>query len=155
MFTYFKTHRRARRWLLFSTVQILAVCAIVAAFFYRGVLDTLPGNGRISACPMHDLWHIYCPGCGGTRAMIALLRGQLLHSLACNPLSAYAVVGFMVYDIRAAVAIARDERRVLHLKAWYFWAMLAITVVFFILRNVLLIRFGIDYLGDLGSYWHP
>ena len=155
MFTYFKIHRRARRWLFFAGVQTLAVSAVIAAFVYRGFLDGLPGDGRLSACAMHDLWHIYCPGCGGTRAMIALFRGQLLHSLACNPLSVYIAVGFVFFDIRAAIAIARDEHRVLHLRAWYFWVMLALAVVFFVARNLLLVRYGVDYLGDLGSYWHP
>ena len=155
MFSYLKTHRRARRFLLFAAVQALAVCAIVAAFVYRGFLDALPGGGRLSGCPMHDLWHIYCPGCGGTRAMVALVRGQLLYSLACNPLSAYLAVGFVAFGVRSAVAIFRDEPRVLHLKAWYFWTLLVITVVFFIVRNLLLVHFGIDYLGDLADYWRP
>ncbi len=154
MFSYFKMHRRARRWLIFSAVQLLAVCAVIAAFVYRGFLDGLPGDGRVSLCPMHDLWHIYCPGCGGTRAMVALLRGQIVHSLACNPLSAYLAAGFVAFDVRAAIAIARDEPRALHLRAWYFWLLLAITVVFFVLRNVMLVSFGVDYLGELRPFWH-
>ncbi|MBQ7336920.1 MAG: DUF2752 domain-containing protein [Clostridia bacterium] len=154
MFSYFKSNRRARQIALFSALQFLAVAAVVFAFLYRAYLDTLPGQGRLSACPMHDWVHLYCPGCGGTRAMVALFRGQIVHSLLCNPLSAYIVAGFAVFDVRAAVALVRREERVFHFSIPYFWVMLAIAVLNFVLRNVLLVSIGLDYLGDLAAYWH-
>lgn len=33
-------------------------------------------------CPIHLLFHIYCPGCGMSRALIALLQGNLIQSLS-------------------------------------------------------------------------
>lgn len=38
-------------------------------------------------CPFHWLTGIPCPGCGGTRAAIQLLHGNLLAALKINPLS--------------------------------------------------------------------
>jgi len=29
------------------------------------------------ACPVYAMFHVLCPGCGGTRALMALLRGNL------------------------------------------------------------------------------
>ena len=36
---------------------------------------------------------------------------------------------------------------------WEMWGILVVIAGFFILRNVLLVVFGVDYLGDLASYW--
>jgi hypothetical protein len=85
--------------------------------------------------------------------MVALFRGRPLHSLLCNPLSAYLAVGFSIFNVQALCRILRDEERVLHLPMWYFWVLLAIAVANFIIRNVLLVGFGIDYLGDLLPFW--
>jgi hypothetical protein len=153
MFLRFKISRRTRRLLVFAVIQLLAVAIITVAFLWRDRLDLLSEDGRFSACLMHDLWHLYCPGCGGTRAIIAIFRGQILHSLLCNPLSAYILAGFVAADVRALVAIVRDEDRVLKFQAWYFWGMLALALLVFVVRNLLLVCFGIDYLGDLLPFW--
>ena len=36
-------------------------------------------------CPLRALTGVPCPFCGGTRGTLALLHGDLLHSLALNP----------------------------------------------------------------------
>ncbi len=146
--------RRKKRIALYLAVQMLAIILVIGAFVYRELLDALSSDGKFSACPMHDLLHLYCPGCGGTRAIVALFRGQVIHSLACNPISLYLVVGFLVFDLRAAIAIMRNEERVLTIPPQYFWIMLAFAIVHCVLRNVLMITIGWDYLGDLGAYWH-
>jgi Protein of unknown function (DUF2752) len=38
------------------------------------------------ACPFHTLTGWDCPGCGSTRALAALLHGELLRALSLNPL---------------------------------------------------------------------
>jgi hypothetical protein len=40
-------------------------------------------------CPIHQYFHLDCPGCGATRALAALLHGHLLEALRLNtsPLS--------------------------------------------------------------------
>lgn len=39
------------------------------------------GAPAISRCWVWAHWHIYCPGCGGTRAMAALAHGHILRAL--------------------------------------------------------------------------
>ena len=120
------------------------------------------GGGRNALCPecrkllpFIDDGVPHCPGCGGTRAAVALLYGQIGHSLKCNPLTAYLAAGFLALDIRAAVGILRRQPFSLRIPLWYFWVMLAIAVVHCIVRNVLMITVGYDYLGDLVRFWHP
>ena len=154
MFLHHPAPTAKQRWQYFAFLQGLALLAALGAWLYRAYLDTLPGQGRWSLCLIHDMLHLYCPGCGGTRAMVALLRGQWLHSLCCNPISAYLAVGFLVFDIRTAIAILCNKAQLPRLRAWYFWTMLGIALVLCIVRNVLIITTGYDYLGDLGAFWH-
>ena len=38
------------------------------------------------ACPVYRYLHLYCPGCGSTRALAALLHGRVLEAMHYNPL---------------------------------------------------------------------
>ena len=44
------------------------------------------GSSFFPRCPLHALTGIHCPGCGGLRAVHALLHLQLFDALAWNPL---------------------------------------------------------------------
>ena len=145
---------RTRRLGWFFVLQLGVLVVAIGAYLYRAYLDTLPGDGARSLCLMHDFLHLYCPGCGGTRAVVALLRGQILHSLQCNPLSAYLAVGFLIVDLRALLHIVRKQPFEIRIPSWYFWIMLIIAALYCIARNVLMITIGYDYLGDLVRFWH-
>ena len=45
-------------------------------------------------CYIHAHYHLYCPGCGGTRAVMALLHGNLFQAIKYN-----ALVVFFLMDI--------------------------------------------------------
>lgn len=147
--------RKNRRWLLFAAVQLLAIAMVIFAFVYRGYIDSIEGSDRYSSCPFHDFVHLYCPGCGGTRAMIAIFQGRWIHSLLCNPVSLYLFLGFVAMDIRAALRIYRNQDRPVRVPMGYLWGLLGLSLANFMVRNVLLVVFGIDYLGDLLPFWHP
>ena len=102
-------NQQKRRFLPFLLAQFVALSLVVGAFCLRYVIDHIPvgEQGRFSTCIMHTLFHIYCPLCGGTRAMIALVQGHVWQSLCYNPLSAYLAVGFVVFDVIAAVRIKK------------------------------------------------
>jgi len=37
-------------------------------------------------CPIHELLHLQCPGCGATRALAALLHGHFIEAMKLNAL---------------------------------------------------------------------
>jgi hypothetical protein len=44
-----------------------------------------PGQSRFyPRCPFYSAFHLQCPGCGGTRALAALLHGQIGAALHDN-----------------------------------------------------------------------
>jgi hypothetical protein len=42
--------------------------------------------GFYPRCPIHELLHLRCPGCGATRAVAALLRGRVTEAMNLNAL---------------------------------------------------------------------
>jgi hypothetical protein len=44
------------------------------------------------ACPFHALTGWDCPGCGSTRALAALLHGELWRALSLNPLLPFFIL---------------------------------------------------------------
>ena len=104
---------------------------------------------KISGCWVRDAWGIYCPGCGGTRALKALLRGDILKSLYYNPLVVVLIVSFLI--IRITHALEKKESGKRSYTRWRFFAailFLGMTVLVFAVRNYMLIFRGIDMLGD-------
>jgi len=68
----------ARRWLANLAAFTVAAAACV-------VLRFPPSGSRFyPRCPIFLWLHIYCPGCGGTRAVAALLHGRPNEALHWN-----------------------------------------------------------------------
>ena len=53
---------------------------------------------RSMPCFFKEVTHFYCPACGGTRSVIALLHLDIERAFLCNPTVVYTgVMFFMVY----------------------------------------------------------
>jgi hypothetical protein len=70
----------------------LAVVALGAAW----VMLNLAGFGVV-VCPSKLLTGLPCPGCGVTRAVVLLLRGQPWAAVLMNPLGPLSVLASSVY----------------------------------------------------------
>lgn len=98
-------------------------------------------------CLFYKVTGFYCPGCGGTRALLALSRGQILTSLLLHPFVFYtmAVGGwFMVSQTAERLSKGRFSIGMKY-RDIYLWLALAIVAVNFLVKNVLLFN-GIDAL---------
>jgi hypothetical protein len=65
----------------------VAAAALVAVASIAGAMTAAP-----TLCPVALLTGTPCPGCGMTRAVVALARGDLRASWAAHPLAALVVV---------------------------------------------------------------
>ena len=59
-------------------------------------------EGRIP-CLFHELTGFYCPGCGGTRAVLALLAGHPVLSFLYHPLVPYCALVALVFAVSYAI----------------------------------------------------
>lgn len=146
-----------RRWLMLALAHIVLIVLIIGAFAWRALVDRIPPRAdgtRLSGCILHDLVHLYCPLCGGTRAMVALCQGRPVTSLLFNPVTAYLAVGFIVFDITAIIrTVRRSPLPPVRIPQWYVIGAIALAVLVFIVRNTLMIGYGIDNLDGLALYW--
>lgn len=99
-------------------------------------------------CIFHRITGLYCPGCGGTRAVEALFRGQLLRSFIYHPLVLYGVVvAFWYMGSNTIWHISKGKRKIgmRYSDKWIYFG-LVIVIVNVIIKNIFLIFFHIDLL---------
>ena len=82
---------------------------------------------------------MYCTGCGATRAVLAVLRGQFLQSLYFNVVVMYVIVFYGIYVLRGAVYfISKGKYMYMKFHTAYVFVGLGIVVVQAIVKNVAL-----------------
>lgn len=111
--------------------------AVLYLCLLRRILPPIP-------CFFTTVLGIYCPGCGGTRALIAMLHGHFLKALWYHPLIPYMAViylGFMLTQGLNRLGFKRIRPWKFHY--WYLWGGLILLIANFILKNVLRLGFGI------------
>lgn len=111
--------------------------------------------GTRSDCGFKTLFHCYCPGCGGSRALDAFLHGNILASLRSHPAIIITFCSFMAYLLPATYTFLIKRNGKLYYKFHNFslWILLIVIVFHFVIRNLLLIVFHIDYLEDCIIYY--
>ncbi len=122
-------------WVLMGLLAVIVLIFKLRPELYR----------RLPPCIFQLLTGFYCPGCGGTRAVVSLLSGRFLASLVLHPFVPYtALVGgwFMISQTihrisRGKLAIGMKYRDI------YLWIALALVIVNFLVKNICLL-FGVD-----------
>lgn len=127
--------------------------ALIAIVCFLGILYRLfpiPFSKLLLPCLVQSTLGIYCPGCGGTRAVAAFLRGDFLTSFICHPLVLYtAAVGGWFLLSQTIARISRHRLNIgMKYRDGYVWAALVIVIINFIVKNLLLILWHVDLLAN-------
>ena len=117
---------------LLLLVPVLIVLGYVFHRETQPVIEALAGGG---ACLFYRVSGLYCPGCGSTRAVMALLHGRFLLSFHENPMPLLCVLaGLLGYIELWALTFGRKLR--LLPRKWQFWAgLLGLYLVWAVVRN--------------------
>lgn len=126
---------------LFQIGLTALAVAILLAVLYQCVLKKF-----FPVIPCFFLTNVgmYCPGCGGTRALTALLQGHFLRALWYHPLIPYSAViflGFLLTQSLHRMGFKKIKGWRFHY--WYLWVGAGLIAVNFIVKNILLLGFGI------------
>lgn len=142
-------NRQKEETALFYTGWALVFTAACILLVYRFL--PLPYDKLMVPCIFYSAFGLYCPGCGGTRAVSALLHGQILTSFVCHPLVLYtAVLGGWFLISQSIERISRHRVKIgMKYRDGYIWAALGIVIVHFIVRNLLLVVWDIDLLENI------
>lgn len=98
-------------------------------------------------CIFRLLTRLYCPGCGGTRAVQYLLKGQFKNSIQYHPLVLFIAVIMLTIGINVGLAKVAGKKK------WHSRhkkVVIAIAVIIVLInwcwKNYMLIAHGIDLL---------
>lgn len=130
---------------------VLAACAALFPL-YRYLVGLLPRN--MTGCILHDWFFLYCPLCGGTRAVSALLRLRFAAAFHANAYVVLLAGVALAHYILAWVRLLRGEQKLFRFLAWEWIAVGVLLVVWGVVRNLLMVYVGYDPLGDLGVFWN-
>lgn len=109
---------------------VLATAAVAVALILT-LFDRFSASNLLPPCLFHTLTHLYCPGCGTTRALNALLHGNLALAVQMNPLTVIALVLIPLMVWNTMCPHRAWFTRVSDARIW-----LPVVVAFAVLRNL-------------------
>lgn len=101
-------------------------------------------------CLFYEVTGLYCPGCGGTRAVKALLRGDVAVSFHYHPVVVYTAVCLLVLLVTYGISryLHTNKYRIYRYERFAYVGM-GIVFINWGIKNYYLIVKGIDLLGNL------
>lgn len=132
-----------------STNKIVYLSGLVLAVAVS-VLFVLQHSSRIRLdltqviypCMFHRLSGLYCPGCGGTRAVKALLDGHLLECFLYHPFVLYCAVLYVLFMASHTLELLFAKRlpiRGLDFKISYVYIGIILILLQWMVKNLLLL----------------
>lgn len=133
---------------LYKVGLVLLVLVVVCIAILK---LTLPPGFKLTTCRLYAITGYYCPGCGGTRAFIKFLEGDIVGSFIYHPFVLYVIVLFFTFMI--SHTIEKIEKyyykkrnkenkdyfiRGLKFRPWYLYGALIVIVINLIVKNVLI-----------------
>jgi hypothetical protein len=110
---------------------IVALAAILLLRFPPEQYSFYPG------CPIHQLFHLQCPGCGATRALAAILHGHFSEAMNLNALVTLLLPFAAAYGILCySRLLQRKAICCLQPPPVASYAGLALIAVFAVMRNL-------------------
>lgn len=132
----------------------IALLLFTVAFVLLAFLSRDFGAMRLGECAVRNGLRLYCPGCGGTRAVIALCTGHPLLAFRLYPPLLAALLAIAWCDGALALAVLKKSASPLRFIRWQLFLIpVALSLVNAVLYNVLFYRFGVDALGDLTALY--
>ncbi|MBO7680465.1 MAG: DUF2752 domain-containing protein [Thermoguttaceae bacterium] len=138
--------RPVRRWVilcagLVSALGLLAACAVFlrnddGTLVLRLGEEKVPVLSLLPRCPFRSLTGLYCPGCGSTRSIHALLTGNWRASLAFHPLLLPILPLLPLLMARNYLARLKNGRRIVGFIDLLSKVIAAALLIFWVLRNI-------------------
>ena len=104
---------------------------------------------RLPFCPLAGVLGVPCPGCGLTRATLALAQGDLKRALALHPLVLVLAPLFIAAVGSAALGYIRGPRAIRPAQSWI--ASRTVTALASVLMLATLSVWGARFLGYFGG----
>ena len=114
-------------------LSILTIIILLLIYLYLN-----KKYGFYIPCIFHKITGFYCPGCGATRCILSLIKGNIKAAFFYNPLF-FIMIPFFIFGIiyKCYIYIADKEEKIISNIPNYIWVVVLIIVIIFgILRNI-------------------
>lgn len=136
-------NKRVKRIITLNSMMLFVLIAFL-------IFSELASKFSFGECLFLKTFHLYCPGCGGTRSLKALINFDIISSFRYNACLPLAVIIYIYYNVRYIVAIVRKNEAYFEKEKYVLLKYYSVFVIVnFILRNILLVAFKIDLIGML------
>ena len=148
-----KAHRTPTEYEIRLSRNCYYVCLAAGAFFALAglvleVLDIKLNEIISTPCVLYAYFKLYCPGCGGTRAVMNLMHGHLLESLWYHPLVPYtATVAGAFIVTHTLNIITKGKVKGMLFRPIYLYIAVGIVAVNWAVKDLLILLFGIYIIG--------
>ncbi|MBE5866675.1 MAG: DUF2752 domain-containing protein [Lachnospiraceae bacterium] len=133
-----REEENALYWAGLIALPIALIGAYIAVYW---ILPNIPTGD----CIFWKLFGAYCPGCGGTRAVVAFMHGDILLSLWYHPLIMYIVAIYTVFMFTHTLEkLHFPIIKGIRFRIAYLYGTLGIIAVNCVVKNVLKFAFGIE-----------
>ncbi len=122
-------------FLIFLNLPIVII-SFIYNFFFEG--------GFIVECVFQKTFGLYCPGCGGSRALNALLRFDFPESFIYYPPIILCALLILITDLQLAVFLIKKDKKYIKINGKIFLIIPPAIILNFIIKNLLLF-FGIRF----------
>ena len=135
------TRELVRSLVIYNFLLLLVTLAYAVAFLL--LRDT-----GIFNCAFLSRFGFYCPGCGGSRSLIALLSFDFLSSFIYYPPLVLSLGLILFADITAVLSVVtKNMKFAKFFRREYFMFVPAVIFLSYAVRLILLL-FGVDPIGD-------
>lgn len=110
---------------------------ILIIIFYLMKNSILSFMTILPTCPFYRTYHIYCPACGNTRSITALLHGNLLIALRYNIVPTLLLVFGICAYIEFATFSFHYPIRILPRNRYFYILCFVIVILYIIFRNAI------------------
>ncbi len=140
--------KRYRKNLL-SLLIISNAALLVFSLYYASLTAEAMACGEEAVrCVFKTSLPLYCPGCGGSRALVYLLKLDIVRSFVFYPPLIVSALILLYFDIVAFTSAVLGDPKILSKFKLNILILIPIFIlVNFFIRNALL-HLGIDYIGD-------
>lgn len=147
-----KTSESKKPAVTYETALYITGWCLIGIILFLGILSRfqlLSLDRFLLPCMLYTLTGIYCPGCGGTRAVLYLFQGHPLKTLIYHPLVFYTAVFGGWFMLSQTIDRISGHRVPIGMKYHdnYLWAAIIIVGANFILKNFFLFVLHIDLLS--------
>ena len=118
-----------------TALAVAAICAVLGGIWLLRTFDPSTAGSWFPSCLFHDITGWYCPGCGLTRALHALVHFDPWRALAMNALfvlSLPLLVAMALHGASPRAVLPRAVARVAFDGRWWIGALL----LFGVARNL-------------------